>query len=188
MSNLKLYLPAKGNVLRAAPRLGYPKAPQMRRRGYKKLDVVDSLNNADFNSFVLRWCELEMITPTDKEYDTWLDRCLLKDTKCEDIEILLIMKEGKSIHPNSIKLRNNSNGEFSGSYKVALYNRKTETIMFIYIVCKGDVSINLGVEYFETKADNWYQQRTPTKRSLIPSADVEFWRELKKILNNITRE
>ena len=183
MTKYQLYVPAKSNKLQA-PRLGYDHARQWRaEKGYDQVDVINTLENTDLSLFRLRWCEMDFITPND----TWLDRCLLKDNTCEDIGILLIMKEGKSIHPNCIKIKKQHLKKDYVSdnqlYKVALYNRKSGKIMFISVVKE---KLNTLTEErdgcFKTNADGWYQLRTKTCKFQIPAADITFWHELKKIL------
>lgn len=198
MSTITLHEPSKKNAHYGSYRFGSANSALAggRAGGYSYDDVEHALKTAKLDSSK-RWCKMKIINPysRDEIHTTWLDRIIQQDKTDDNLEILLIMKEGFPLHENAIKMRAEhiaANGNIQTTlYKIALLNRKTNNIIFRTIVeyqCSEDCqrwSIKPGRKIptlKKTKTDNWYQMLSSNGRQQKIGADVKFWKRLKKII------
>lgn len=197
MNTITLHEPSKKNAHYGSYRFGSANSALAggRANGYPYDEVEHALKTAKLDESK-RWCKMKIINQysRDEIHTAWLDRIIQQDNTDDNLEILLIMKEGFPLNENAIKLRSVhiANGNIQPTlYKIALLNRKTNNIIFRTIVeyqCSEDCqrwSITHGRKIptlKKTKTENWYQMVSSNGRQQKIGADVKFWKRLKKII------
>ena len=180
-----IYPPSKKNKQYGSYRYGPANNHRSggRKEGYPLNEVRNTLNETNLRSeeYNERWCKMKNINPNsvDQIEHNWLDRVITGTH--EYTSILLIMKEGGAIHPNSIKDRESARerGESWTWYKVALYDRKNKMILFRSII---NCMVCPTVDTRKSNTDCWYQFTRSNGTESLMVADIKFWRRLKKIL------
>ena len=181
MTQFQIYEPSPNNEQHGSFRFGHENAPRAggRKDGYPYNEVIHTLNETNLDTDT-RWCNMKTIHlhSLDQIEDNWINRLIPHGKPIEHIEIILIMEEGSLLQPIQ-------DMRWYGKtwYKVALFNRTNNNIIFrtiVHSIRAGDATDD--TDLIKTNSDGWYQFKKDNRQPPM-GADITFWRKLKQRLS-----